>query len=315
MGHAVIDRFKVLDDAFRSRAGRGERLHARFAALAALSAPHDIETLIERTFELRTRLNEGLGNWRSPSRSMRLVFAAALVANERSATQFFDARDALAKRRAERGSRALTEGGSCAALALVSAGGHADQADDFYDMLDAIAAPWWRREAAREEILSAALTALGETPDEAATRIETVRGTLLSAGIPAHHANAATYEVALLSPDGGQIAGAWTCLNLAVRGRTSLRQGLGKTGLAVLSAEGDGHDIADALVRSFDAVHELRPRPTGQAAAKLAMRLAQAQAGEGSAISATRDLAAILAAQSAAIAAVASSSAAVAAAS
>lgn len=315
MGHAVIERFRALDDAFRARAGRGERLHARFAAMAAVAAPQDIESLIERTFDVRDRLNEGLGHWRSPSRSMRLVFAAALVASERNASHFFEAREALSTRRAERGSRALSEGGSCAALALIAAGGHPHMADNFYDILDAVAAPWWRREATREEILAAALAAMGETPDEASARIERARAALLAAEIPRHHANAATFEVALLEPDRGRIAAAWTSLNLAVRGRSTLRHGLGKTGLAILAAEGDGQSIADALVRSFDAVRELKPRPTGQAAAKLAMRLAQAQAGEGSAVSATRDLAAILAAQAASVAAVASSSAAVAAAS
>ena len=308
MGHAIIDRFRALDDAFRARASRGERLYARFAALAALSAPQDVETLIERTFETRNRLSEGLGSWRAPSRAMRLVYAAALVASERSAGHFFDARTALSERRTDRGGRSLSQGGSCAALALVAAGGQPHMADDFYDIIENIASPWWRREPCREEVLAAALCAMGETPDEALKHLEKARESLRTAGVPKNHAEAAAYEVALLDPDPGQLAGAWTTLNLAVRGRSALRHGLGKTGLAVLAAQGEGQSTADALVRSFDAVRALKPRAAGQTAAKLAMRLAQAQMGASGPMSAARDLAAILAAQAAMVAAVAASS-------
>ena len=310
MGHAVINRFKALDDAFRARAARGERLYARFAALAALSAPQDIESLIERCFEVRTSLNEGLGNWRAPSRSMRLVFAAALVSGERNARHFFETRDAMTARRSERGARALSQGGSCAALSLTAAGGHIHQVDDFFDVLDAISSPWWRREASREEVLAAAFAALGVTPDEARDKIDMARNALMTAGVPRQHAEAAAYEVALLNPDPGQLAGAWTTLNVAVRGRASLRHGLGKTGLAVLAAHGEGPVIVDSLVHSFEAVRALRPRASGQIAARLAMRLTQAQCGTRTPVAAAGDLAAILAAQAAMVTAVAASSAA-----
>jgi hypothetical protein len=308
MGHAVIERFRALDSAFHSRASRSERLYARFAALAALKAPQDIECLIERTFDARNHLNEGLGSWRVPNRSMRLVFAAALVASERSASDFFEIRAALIERRIARGGRSLSHGGSCAALALVAAGGVPHQSDNFFDILEVIAAPWWRREPTREEALSAAFTAMGETPDDASSHLNLARERLMTAGVPKNHADAASYEVALLNPDDGQLAGSWTTLNLAVRGRSELRHGVGKTGLAVLAAHGDGQSTADALVRSFDAVRSLSPRANGQTAARLAMRLAQAQCGSSTPIAAASDLSAILAAQAAMIAAVAASS-------
>ncbi|MBO6796266.1 hypothetical protein [Maricaulis sp.] len=314
MEHAVIERFKSLDEAYLARAPKSERMYARFAALSSLNAKQDVECLIERVFEARDQLNDGLGAWKAPAKAMRLVFAAALVTAGRSAKHFFDVREGLKERRKARGSRHLSQGGSCAALALLAAGGHAHQADHFYDNLDAIAAPWWRREPMREEVLAAAFTALGETPEDCAVRLDRTREALRSAGIPKSHADAAAYEVALLDTDYGDIAASWTSLNLAVRGRSSLRHGVGKTGLAVLAAQGDGASMADALVRSFETIKEMRPRVSSTAAPKIAMRLAQMQMGDASPVGAAADLAAILAAQAAMVAAItaASSSAAVA---
>ena len=62
--------------------------------------------------------------------------------------------------------------------------------------------------------------------------------------------------------------------------------------------------MADRLVRAFDAVGELRPRAAAGVAAKLAMRLAQAESGRDRPATGAGDLAAILAAQAAVIAAV-----------
>ena len=312
MGHATTQRFRALDAAFHTRAPRGERLHARFAALAVLNAPLDIETLIEKCFETRDALNAGLGPWRSPSRPMRLVFAAALIAGGRTAQQFLETRRALALQRKARGARGLAHGGACAALSLVTAGGHAWQADQFFDVLDAIAAPWWQRDAAREEVLAAAFTAMGETPEDAINHLTRARQALITAGVPQHHAEIASYEVAMSQPDPAALAGAWTSLNIAVRGRAALRHGIGKTGLAILAASGNGPAMADALVEAFEAVAQLKPKPTTQTAARLALRLAQAQAGMARPIAAAGDLAAILAAQAAMVAAVTASTGAVA---
>jgi len=304
MEQDIIKQFTELDEAFHARSKRSERLYVRFAALAALSSPLECSKLVDKTLEIRDTLNEELGVWRSPGRAMRIVFAASLASTGHNAKHFLDARNALLARRSERGGRSLSQGGSCAALALVVSGGHPHQADNFYDTLEAIAAPWWRRDASREETLAAAFVALGEAPDDALGQLNKTRQCLLSAGIPKHHANAAAYEVALLDPDHGQVAGAWTTLNLAVRGRSALKHGVGKTGLAVLSAQGDGQATADALVNSFEAIKALRPRSVGETAARLAMRLAQLQNGQTAPTSAARDLAAILAAQSAMVASV-----------
>ena len=78
-------------------------------------------------------------------------------------------------------------------------------------------------------------------------------------------------------------------------------------------AQGDGASMADALVRSFETLQEMRPRVSSTAAPKIAMRLAQMQMGDASPVGAAADLAAILAAQAAMVAAItaASSSAAV----
>lgn len=309
MSNAIIERFKTLDAGFHDRAPRGERLHARFAALAALNGGLDPDAQIDQTFETRDALNSGLGPWRSPNRPMRLVFAAALVASGRTAEHFLEAREALTQRRKTRGARGLSHGGSCAALSLVAAGGHAWQADQFYDVLDAIAAPWWQRIAAREEVVAAAFAALGETPDDAAGHLATARKSLIDAHVPRRHAEAAAFEVAMTRLDPAGLAGAWTSLNIAVRGRAALRHGVGKTGLAILAASGDGARMADALVEAFDAVRQLRPRANNPTAARLAMRLAQAQAGQATPIGAAADLSAILAAQAAMTAAIAASTA------
>ena len=308
MNGTVIERFVALDSAFRANARRQERLYARFSALTGLSSDLDPGLFVERALAVRTRLDEGLGMWKSPAKAMRLVFASALVASGRSAPHFFEMREALAQRRKARGGRRLGHDGACAALALVSAGGQPHHADAFYDTLEAIAAPWWRRDAAREEIVAALFTGMGEMPGEALSRLQEARAALRTAGVPKHHAEAAACEVAVYDFDAAVIAPAWTTLNTAMRGRSALRTGIGKTGLAVLAAQGNGQATADALVASFEAVRALKPRPAGDAAAKLAMRLAQAQTGGTAPISAARDIAAVLAAQAAMIAAVSASS-------
>ncbi len=304
MTASVIERFVALDSAFRDHARRGERMYARFAALSGLSSDAPPEFLVSRAIAIRDELDAGLGAWKEPGKSMRLVFAAALAAAGRTAPHFFDTRSALNRRRKERGGRGLNHGGSCAALALVSAGGLPHHVDAFYDILEAIAAPWWRRDSAREEMVAAIFAAMGEMPHEALERLDTAREALRTAGVPKSHAEAAACEIAFFDFNPAAIAPAWTTLNTAVRGRSALRHGVGKTGLAVLAVHGDGRATADALVASFEAVRALKPKPSGDVAAKLAMRLAQAQTGETAPIAAARDLAAILAAQAAMIAAV-----------
>jgi hypothetical protein len=314
MQHAVIDRFRVLEAAFRARCPRSERAYARFAALAALSAPQDVETLIERCFEMRRDLDDGLGAWRAPSRPLRLVFAAALASLGRRPADFFTARAALNAERKRRGGRALSQGSACAAFALVAAGGYPHQVGDVYDLIESIAAPWWRRVAAREEILAATFAALGETPEDAARRLIAARDALVTAGAPRSHAEAASYEVALVQIDPGAVAAAWTALNTAVRAHPGLRSGLGKTGLAVLATHGDGPRAAQDLRQGYDVASALQPRPGGKQAARLALRLAQAHMGGGGAIGAAQDLSVLLAGQAAMTASIAASSAAVAAA-
>ncbi len=309
MDHPVIERFKALDHGFVEKAKRGDRLTARFAALSCLNAPIDPAEAVERSFELRDTLNQALGAWRAPSRSMRLVFAAALVSAGRSAEHFLDTRAALQERRRTRGSRALSHGGACAALALVAAGGQPHQADQFYDILNAIAGPWWRRDATREEVVAGALTAMGDMPDEALGRLLNARQGLRDAHIPTSAADPAAYELALgAQAPSGDIAAAWTALNLAVRGRSALKHGVGRAGLAILSAQGDGQRGADALVRSFEALREMRPRVSADVAARLALRLAQAQLGTTPRLGPASDLAAIISAQMAMIAAVTAAS-------
>ena len=311
MVNAVIERFQRLDAAFSERASTGERLYGRFSALACISADETPDALVERTLAIRDRLNEGLGTWRSPGRAMRLVFAAALASSD----HFLEIRDALNDRRRQRGSRMLSHGGSCAALALAVAGGEIGQVDTFFDILDEVSLPWWRRIPAREDVLAATSAAMGETPDCARRKLDNARNALRAAGVPGHHVEGAAQEICLDPINHGEIAAAWTSLNTAVRGRAELRNGVGKTGLAVLAARGRGAESADRLVSSFEAVRALRPRPSGQVAARLALRLAQAQTGANQPHAAARDLAAILAAQAAVIAAVAGTTAAVAAAS
>ena len=98
MEHAVIERFRSLDEAYLARAPRSERMYARFAALSSLNAKQDVESLIERVFETRNQFNEGLGAWKSPGKPMRLVYAAATVTAGRTARHFFEVRNALKER-------------------------------------------------------------------------------------------------------------------------------------------------------------------------------------------------------------------------
>jgi hypothetical protein len=302
MTGTAIERYKALDRAFVERAGRGMKLYAQFSALASLSTDTDAALQTERAFAIRDQLNEGLGVWRSPAKSMRLVFAAALAASGRTSEHFFAARSALAERRKARGGRHLMHGGACAALALVSSGGQGHQADSFYDILEAIAAPWWRRDAGREEVVAAIFAGLGETPDDALRYLSSARQSLREAGIPKAAAEAAACEIAFQKYDPEAIGPAWESLTKGLRKHGALRSGIGKTGLAVAAAHGNGPDIGKALVQTYQALKADKSlRLSSDVAAKLALRLTLADRGDVAPIAAARDLAAILAAQTAMI--------------
>ena len=302
MPGTAIERFKALESAFVERAGRGMRLYAQFSALASLSCDTAPTLQAERAFAIRDQLNEGLGMWGTPAKSMRLVFAAALAASGRTSDHFFAARTALTERRKARGGRHLMHGGSCAALALVSSGGQGHQADSFYDILEAIAAPWWRRDAGREEVVAAIFAGLGETPEDAVRYLSTARQTLCDAGIPKAAAEAAACEIAFQTYDPDAIGPAWETLTKGMRKQGSLRSGIGKTGLAVAAAHGNGGEIGKSLVKTWHALKADKSlRLSGDVAAKLALRLTLSEQGEVTPIAAARDLAAILAAQTAMI--------------
>ncbi|WP_203291819.1 hypothetical protein [Maricaulis parjimensis] len=309
MPGTVFDRYKALDAAFVDRAARGGKLYAHFAALASLSSTQDPVLQAERTIQLRDQLNEGLGMWASPTKSMRLVFAAALAASGRTSDHFFAARTALEDCRKARGGRRLTHNGACAALALVSSGGQGHQADSFYDILEAIAAPWWRRDAGREEVVAAIFAGLGETPEEALGHLNRARQDLRDAGIPKAAAEAAACEIAFQQYDARAIGPAWAALNAGLRRHGALRSGIGKTGMAVAAAHGRGKEIGTQLVQTYQAIKADKSlRVSSDVAAKLALRLTLAGQGDVQPIDAARDLAAILAAQAAMIVAATSAS-------
>lgn len=302
MSGTAFERYKALDQAFVDRAGRGMKLYAHFAALASLSVDTDPALQTERAFAVRDQLNEGLGLWRTPTKSMRLVFAAALAASGRTSEHFFAARTALTERRKARGGRHLMHGGACAALALVSSGGQGHQADSFYDILEAIAAPWWRRDAGREEVVAAIFAGLGETPEDALHYLSTARTVLREAGIPKAAAEAAACEIAFHKYDPNAIAPAWAALNAGLRKYGALRSAVGKTGLAVAAAHGKGPEIGKALVQAYHTIKADKDlRVSSDVAGKLALRLTLADQGDIQPIAAARDLAAILAAQTAMI--------------
>ncbi|MHA6287387.1 hypothetical protein [Maricaulis sp. CAU 1757] len=309
----VHNRFSQTVDALRESLPRQDRSHAPFAALAGINSALAPQAFARETLKRLGGLNDRLGHWRAPERAMRPIYAAVLAAADCSVAEFFRVRTALSERRKARGARGLAQGGSPAALALVAAGGKPDMADDFFDIRETISAPWWRRDANSEAVLAACLTALGETPVTAREKLERTERDLVNAGIPKGVATKAMHEVMLLPYRPDRLSGNWTTINLAVRKHGSLRSNIGREGLAVLAASGPGHAMAEALLSGHAHVRSLKPRSCGGAAGRIAMRLAQAEAGQLPVTSAAGDLAAILAAQAAMMAAmVASTSTAVA---
>lgn len=304
MAHAVIERFGDLEDSFAELAGRNGRLQARFCAAAALDCDLDTGTLMRRVQREREALDAGLSRWRTPGPQMRLVFATALVASNRDAGLFLMTKDTLKETRSRRGGRRLQDGGACAALVLAASGGSPSHSDMFYDILSAIAAPWWRRYPQVEEACAAAFAAQGETPDTAQKKLSHTRIMMDAAGVPGRFIDKAMHDVALTEPDPDTFARSWTALNVAARSRKGLVRHSGFDGLARLAAEvEDGSEAADALIEASEAVKEMRPRVSGIAAGKLALRLAAAMSGSRSPGGAARDLSAIYAMQAAVIAA------------
>lgn len=304
MAHAVIERFQALENAYAEIAGRNGRLQARFCAAAALESDLPVDTLIHRTQREKDGLDSGLSRWRTPGPPMRLVYAAALAASGRDAGLFLHAKEALKETRSRRGGRSLQDGGACAALVLVASGGSPSHSDMFYDILAAISAPWWRRQPQDEEACAAALAAAGETPDSAQDAISKARLMMDAAGVPGRFIDKAVHDVALCQPDPDTFARTWTALNVAARSRKGLVRHSGYDGLAKLAAQvEDGSQAADALIEASEAIKAMRPRVSGVAAGRLALRLAVSMCGARSPGGAARDLSAIYAMQAAVIAA------------
>ena len=302
MGHTVIERYHALETAFSKASRKSERMSARFSAAAALDAESDVPTTVRRALRERDALDASVSRWTYPTKSMRLVYGAVLAAVNRDAGSFIQAREALKTRRKERGGRSLSYDGACAALTLVAADGNGGHADMFFDILEAIAAPWWRREAQPEEAYAAIMAAQGETPDTAQGRLAQAQNAMLAAGVPKRQANKALFDVALADPDPTRFANAWTSLSVAARGQKGLVRQTGLAGLATLAAQvDDGSAAADALIQAYTSLRTLKPKPNGLVAGKLALRLAVAMTGRKIPGAAARDLSAIFAVQQAAV--------------
>ncbi|WP_421785627.1 hypothetical protein [Hyphobacterium sp.] len=312
MAHAAIERFKALESAFFETTKRSERLSARFAAAACLSAEDDVPTLVRRSLRERDAIAQQISRWKAPSGALRLVYGAALAASRRDGGGLVKMIDALAAERKRRGGRSLSAGGARAALILVCAGGSYSQAGMFYDVLEEIAAPWWRRRPAEEEGFAAIMTAAGETPATAAERLARAEMSLKAAGAPRSIMSTSRFDVAVANPRVDDFTSAWTALSIAVRQRRGLLRRASWAGIATLAAQvEDGSQAGDALVEADRFVQEHRPRVNGMAAGRLAVRLAAVMTGVRSPGGAAVDLAAILAAQAAVIATTTAATAAV----
>jgi len=304
MAHEAIEHYRTLEAAFFEATKRSERAQARFSVAACLDADDPAETLVRRTLRERDAINILRTGWRSPPTAIRLVYGAALAASHRDGGGLIKMMETLNAERKRRGGRSLSSAGGPAALVMVCAGGNFAQASMFYDILEEIASPWWRRNPAAEETYAALMAATGETPLTAASRLEKARKSLAAAGVPKSARDKCEFEIAVANPRSDDFASAWTALNIAVQQVRGLRQRAGWSGLAVLAAQvEDGSDAGDALIEADDFVRSLRPRVSGIASGRLAMRLAANMTGLKTPAGAASDYAAILAAQTAMIAA------------
>lgn len=316
MAKSAIERYQALEAAYFETTKKSERTQARFAALASLNADGEAETVVRRALRERAALNDRLSSWRSPSTSIRLVYGAALSSAKRDGGAFVEMLDALRTERKRRGGRSLDSGGAPAALALLCADGSQSQAGMFYDVLEEIAALWWRRRAMPEESYAAIQTAMGETPEIARKRLETTRLLLKGTAMPGSARNSVLFEVAASNPQRDDFSAAWTALNIAARQKKGLIRRVKYEGLALLAAQVEnGSDAGDALLEADDFVKSLRPKVDSTAAGRLTVRLAAIMSGIRTPAGAAADYAAILAAQAAMMAAVAASTAVVVAAS
>lgn len=304
MAHSAIEEYRTLETAFFEATRKSERMSARFAAAACMGTGETPETLVRRTLREREAINALKSGWRSPSTSMRLVYAAALAASKRDGGGLVKMMDTLATERKRRGGRSLSSAGAPAALVMLCAGGSYSQASMFFDILEEVAAPWWRRNPPAEETYAAMMAARNETPATAMNRLEKARNTLATAGVPKSARSKCEYDVAIAHPRTDDFTSAWTSLNVAVQQVRGLRQRASWAGLATLAAQvEDGSNAGDALIEADAFVRSLRPRVTSMVAGKLAVRLAATMTGLRTPAGAAADYAAILAAQAAMIAA------------
>ena len=302
MAHAMIERFQALESAFTDASRRSERLSARFAAAAALDTDSDIATTVRRALRERDALDTLVSRWTYPAKPMRLVYGAALASANRDAGAFVEIKAALKAVRKRRGGRRLSFEGAGAALTLTASGASDGHVDIFFDILEGVAAPWWRRDAPSEEAYAAILAADGETPETAQARLAKARESMLAAGVPGRHVNKAVFEVALANPGPMWFSRNWTALSVAARSRKGLVRHVGLSGLAILAAQvEDGSAAGDALIDAQSAILSLKPKPRGMVAGRLSLRLAVAINGRKTPGAAARDLSAIFAAQQAAV--------------
>ena len=161
---AALARFNALSEALRVESPKPDKMGAAFTALALLRAEGEDAALIAQTKRNRAAFNDALGGGRSPTGSLRWVYAAVLAAQQVDPARFLRLRDTLRETRKQVKSPGLYAGGSRAALVLCLADANDTGAvRRFFELKTGLTPPWWRSNSMVTDTYAAAHAAT-QTP-------------------------------------------------------------------------------------------------------------------------------------------------------
>lgn len=300
---AALARFNALSEALRADSPKPDKMGAAFTALALLRAEQDDAALVAQTRRNRETLNGALGGGRSPTGSLRWVYAAVLAAQQVDPARFLRLRDTLRETRKQVKSPGLYAGGSRAALVLCLA-----EANDtgavrrFFDLKKGLSPPWWRSNSAVTDTYAAAHAAT-QTPLDTVqadrARAEAVFG---ADRLARHYRRDAAKLCVLLEQDPEEVLQRFHALETGRREIRALRSRSERSLAMSWAVEGLTAEELPALAAMVEAL----PRhlsSTGYARARIAAQILTADR-PGQPVETVAALTAVIAAQTAAMAAI-----------
>ena len=297
-----LTRLKQAHTAVKAISGGPDGAAAWFSAYALSLSQENLADLAGTLGAGHAALKDALGGWRAPSGHLRWIYAALLVGNGKSVSDFLALRDALREKRKELGAGKLYAGGSRAALVLsLSGAGSAHALRRFFAIRSAIQPPWWRANPAITDQFAASHAAQDDSPENVTRSREAALAVFAQAKATRSVKREGARLCALYRQPAGAVMERYLALRAAARGIKPVRRTGNRHIYIEWAAQGVTPEDLPAIAGNMEALDQVTQ--TGSARLRLAQLVWLGERGDGG-LGSVSAMSAIIAAQTAAIIAV-----------